>query len=124
MSPASFLYPRQYKYVPMKWIELTSEDQLEHIIKRSAHTPQVIFKHSVRCGISAVAKHRLEKKPVPDSVDFYFLNVIVYRSLSNKIAKELGVPHETPQILLIRDGQCVYTESHWAINMDEIAMAA
>lgn len=104
----------------MNWIKLTNEDQLQHIIEKSAHTPQVIFKYSSRCSISEVARTRLEKKQAPSEVDFYFLDILNYRSLSNRIAEEFDVQHESPQVLLIKNAQCIYDESHLGIRMDEI----
>ena len=54
----------------MKWIELKSSDQIKEIIEKSKAKPQVIFKHSIRCGISAVAKGRLERSIAPGNADF------------------------------------------------------
>lgn len=104
----------------MNWIPLQKEDQLLEIKLNSSKKPQVIFKHSTRCAISSMAKNRLDKKPQPDGIDFYFLDIINNRALSNKIAAEFEVRHESPQILLINDGDCVYNESHSAIDMDDI----
>ena len=104
----------------MKWIPLTTEDQLEIIKEKSSSTPQVIFKHSIRCGTSSLAKSRLEKGTAPDGIDFYYLDLITYRSISNRVAEEFKVNHESPQVLLIKNGDCVYEESHIGIQMDEI----
>ena len=104
----------------MNWIPLQSESQLQDIKTKSSERPQVIFKHSTRCGISAVAKNRLEKAGTPQGVDFYYLDLINNRSLSNKVAEEFKVRHESPQILIIRNGQCTYDESHMSISMDDI----
>jgi bacillithiol system protein YtxJ len=106
--------------VLMKWIPLTSEDQLIEIRERSATLPQVIFKHSTRCGTSSMVLNRLERADAPESVDFYFLDLISHRNLSNKIAEEFSVYHESPQVLLIKNGECVYDESHMGIQMDEL----
>lgn len=108
----------------MTWIPLTSETQLQEILEKSIHTPQLIYKHSTRCGVSSAAKSRLENSVPPPGVDFYFLDVLTHRPLSQKIAKDLGIRHESPQILLIRNGQCVYDESHQGIRMDRIATQA
>ncbi|MCW3115017.1 MAG: pyridoxamine 5-phosphate oxidase [Segetibacter sp.] len=105
----------------MNWIELTSEDQLDVIFEKSKEKPQVIFKHSTRCSISAMAKGRLERSLAPENADFYFLDLIAHRNLSNKISTTFQVFHESPQILLIRNGECTYDESHGSISMDEIA---
>ena len=104
----------------MHWIHLTDEEQLRQIVTRSQTRPQVIFKHSTRCSISAVALQRLQKVSQPADIDFYFLDLLTYRSLSNKIAEFFKVPHESPQVLLIRDSECVYEESHMGITMGEI----
>jgi len=104
----------------MEWISLTDEAQLQEIISRSHTRPQVIFKHSTRCSISAVALKRLQKEALPAGVDFYLLDLLAYRSLSNKMAEQFEVPHESPQVLVIRDGGCIYDESHLGISMDEI----
>jgi len=108
----------------MQWIPLTDEKQLTEIINKSAQQPQVIFKHSTRCSISAVALKRLQKEAPPAGVDFYLLDLLAHRSLSNKIAEQFDVPHESPQVLVIRDGGCVYDESHLGISMDEIIDSA
>src|SRR6185295_6663989 len=104
----------------MNWINLTDEEQLLHIKERSADRSQVIFKHSTRCSISSVAKNRLERVGQPENMDFYFLDLIKHRGLSNKIASDFKVYHESPQILLIKNGECVYDESHSGIEMSEL----
>ncbi|HEX6334262.1 MAG TPA: bacillithiol system redox-active protein YtxJ [Flavisolibacter sp.] len=104
----------------MHWIHLTDEEQLKQVITKSQIRPQVIFKHSTRCSISAMALQRLQKVAQPSELDFYFLDLIAYRPLSNKISETFRVIHESPQVLVIRDGQCVYDESHLGIYMNEI----
>ena len=105
----------------MNWIELKSEDQVNKIAEESKFKPQVIFKHSTRCSISAMAKGRLERSLAPENADFYFLDLIAHRNISNKISAAFNVFHESPQILVIRNGECIYDESHGSITMDEIA---
>lgn len=104
----------------MNWIHLTDEEQLKSIVTKSQARPQVVFKHSTRCSISAVALQRLQKSQQPAEVDFYFLDLISNRTLSNKIAEVFEVQHESPQVLVIKDGQCVYNESHLGISMMDI----
>lgn len=104
----------------MNWIELKSNNQIKEIIEKSKAKPQVIFKHSTRCSISAMAKGRLERSLVPENADFYFLDLIAYRNISNQVSSEFDVFHESPQILVIKNGECVYDESHGSITMDEI----
>lgn len=104
----------------MNWIPLRSNEDLEQIIHLSEEKPQVIFKHSTSCSISSVAKNRLEKAIAPEETPFYYLDLLSYRSLSKSIAERFSVEHESPQILVIKEGKCVYDESHMGIDMEEI----
>jgi len=104
----------------MNWIPLTTETQLQQITAFSATKPQVIYKHSTRCGISTIAKNRLERQQPPAGIDFYFLDLIAHRPLSNAIAERFKIHHESPQVLLIKNGVCVYNESHSGISLDDI----
>lgn len=108
----------------MNWHELTEESQLDTIVAESKSQPVVIFKHSIRCSISSMAKSRLEREQEPQGVKFYYLDLINYRDISNKVAEMFSVHHESPQVLLIKDGDCTYEESHNGINMEEIAEQA
>jgi len=108
----------------MNWIELTTEQQLEQIKEQSKEQPVVIFKHSTRCSISSMAKSRLERETPTENVPFYYLDLIRYRAISNKVAEEFKVVHESPQILLIKNGECTYEESHNGISMAEITEQA
>jgi len=104
----------------LKWNSLTGIDELPAIKEKSFQKPQVIFKHSIRCGTSSLVLNRLEKaKRVPDA-DFYYLDVIRNRDVSNATANTFHVHHESPQILVIKNGDCQYEDSHISINMDDI----
>jgi bacillithiol system protein YtxJ len=104
----------------MTWIEITDESQLEDIKNLSKTKPQLIFKHSVRCSISSMAKYRIEKANVPFEIDFYYLDLVKHRNISQKVAEEFDVSHESPQVLLIKNGECIYDESHSGISVNEI----
>ena len=106
----------------MNWTPLQDELQLNKIIENSNITPQVIFKHSTRCSVSSMAKNRLDKNDAGET-PFYFLDLIKYRDISNKIAEYFSVRHQSPQILVINKGKCVFTESHSGIVFDEIEEA-
>jgi bacillithiol system protein YtxJ len=108
----------------MQWIPLTNEDQLSQIIAQSQTKPQVIFKHSTRCSISSVALQRLQKATQPDGLDFYFLDLLAHRSISNKIVETFKVHHESPQVLIIKNGECIFDESHLGISMNDIIKQA
>jgi bacillithiol system protein YtxJ len=104
----------------MKWNHLTEESQLATIKERSASVPQVIFKHSTRCSVSLVALGRLGRSEQPEGVDFYMLDLLKYRDLSGKVADIFSVQHQSPQVLLIQNGNCTYNESHFGIEMPVI----
>jgi len=104
----------------MKWKTITEEKQLDDIIKESAAKPVVIYKHSTTCPVNADAKNRLEHAEQPDNIDFYYLDLLAYRSISNEIANRFKVTHKSPQVLLIQNGECVYNESHMKIEMQAI----
>ncbi len=104
----------------MTWISLQNEEQLAQLTQQSFTKPQIIFKHSTRCSISAVTKNRLERSVQPEDMDFHFLDLIQYRSISKKISEDFKVYHESPQILVIKNGGCIYDESHSGIEMEEI----
>ncbi len=108
----------------MDWINLVSDQQLQEIKNKSNQKPQVIFKHSFRCSLSGMAKNRLDKAATPEGMDFYFLDLIKHRDISHKISQEFKVYHESPQVLIIKNGESVYNESHTAINMQEIVAHA
>ena len=108
----------------MNWIPLQDEAQLDEIIANSNTTPQVIFKHSTRCSVSSMAKNRLDKNIAPNGINFYFLDLIKHRNISNKIAEYFQVRHQSPQVLVIQNGKCIFTESHSGITFDEIESAA
>lgn len=107
----------------MDWKKLESLEQLAHIKKESQEKPVLIFKHSSRCSISSIAWDRLKrnwKSEDSEKVSPYFLDLISYREISNTIAKEFEVYHESPQIILIKEGEAVYDTSHMGINYNDI----
>jgi len=108
----------------MNWIPLTSEQQLSEVNKRSQSQPVLIFKHSTRCSISAAALNRLERKwddSKTGSSPVYFLDLIAYRNISNAVSMHYDVEHESPQVLIIVNGKCVYDNSHLGISFNDIA---
>lgn len=107
----------------INWLSLQSGSQIEEIIEHSKSVPCLIFKHSTRCSISSLAQNRLDKGwSLPDEKILpYHLDLIAHRDLSNAVSTQFGVRHESPQVLLIKDGQCIYEASHLGINAREIA---
>jgi bacillithiol system protein YtxJ len=108
----------------MNWNELTSLDQLETVISDSNEQPVVIFKHSTRCSISSMALDRLQRAwDNGENVKPYFLDLIQYRNISNQIAEKFGVMHQSPQVIIIKDGQAIYDNSHMGISFQAIVNA-
>ena len=109
----------------MDWLKLISENQLEEINQKS-FDPLVkgilVFKHSTRCSISSLTVNRLERNWDFLSTLFptYQLDLLEHPSLSDKIANMYNVKHESPQVLVIRNGKCIYTASHSNINFVDI----
>lgn len=110
----------------MNWNTLDSEEQLKSIIEESASVPVLIFKHSTRCSISSMAQSRLERQWNFDdeNIKAYHLDLIAHRNISLQIAETFGVEHQSPQALLIKNGVCVYNDSHNAISVTEIGEVA
>lgn len=104
----------------MDWIHLDDENQLNHLTLLSHERPQVIFKHSTRCSISSMAKNRIDREATPANSNFYYLDLLQHRPISNAIARLFDVEHASPQVLLIKQGKCVYHQSHSGINMQEL----
>jgi bacillithiol system protein YtxJ len=105
------------------WKSVKAIEDFYTILENSATKPQIIFKDSITCGISAHAKHRLKDgfDQLEGKADFNYLDLLTYRPISNLIAKELKVTHQSPQIILVKDRQVVYTVSHHAIDPAVIA---
>ena len=82
----------------------------------------LLFKHSTRCSLSDVALNRLERAwNIPDKIlPVYYLDLLAHRHLSSEIAIKYGIPHESPQILIIKNGKCIYTASHSGIIFKDI----
>lgn len=106
----------------MNWTILTKESQLKQIAKKSKSVPCLIFKHSTTCPISSMARHRVEGHwDFEDGeIAVYFLDLLSYRNVSNAIAAFFGVTHQSPQMLLIQDGNCIFDSSHLDINVEDI----
>lgn len=108
----------------MNWNKLTSDAQLDAIKEESARQPVLIFKHSTTCSISAMALSRMERNWSDQlGVKPYYLDLLADRPISAQIEREFGVEHESPQVLLIRNGACIYDASHMAISFAGLQQA-
>lgn len=99
------------------WNNLTDLEELKTIITHSYEKPVAIFKHSTRCSVSRMALKQFENEfDSSDKVTAYFLDLITYREVSNAIAALFGVEHQSPQLVVIKDGKSVYDASHSDID--------
>ncbi|MBE9491134.1 MAG: bacillithiol system redox-active protein YtxJ [Bacteroidetes bacterium] len=107
---------KEEKYIP--WNRLTTLEQLDDIVKESMDKPVAIFKHSTRCGTSRMALRQFEKQYslVEDSAKLYFLDLIAFREVSNEIAIQFQVLHQSPQLVVVKNGNTVHHSSHYSID--------
>ncbi|RBN50621.1 bacillithiol system redox-active protein YtxJ [Flavobacterium psychrolimnae] len=105
----------------INWNELTDLGQLNEIIAASNEKPVAIFKHSTRCSVSRMALKQFENEfNSSDKVTPYFLDLIAHRDISNEIATRFGVFHQSPQLILIKEGKAIYNVSHSDIDAEEL----
>lgn len=110
----------------MNWSTLQHNDQLTDLIKESSEKDVLIFKHSTRCSISRATLDRLERNWKEEEVPTlkpYFLDLLTYRELSTVIATQFEVEHQSPQVLIIRNGKSTYDRSHFDIDFNQIKAA-
>ncbi|RYD83063.1 MAG: bacillithiol system redox-active protein YtxJ [Sphingobacteriales bacterium] len=104
----------------MNWNKIDNEQALDEVIQLSYQEPVLLFKHSYRCSISSVALSRMEKAWNGSVIKPYLVDVIGQRPISNRIAQALEITHESPQAIVLQDGECVYKASHLEISYKEI----
>jgi|SRR5690554_5950568 len=107
----------------VNWHPLTRMEQLEQMEKESADQPVAIFKHSTSCGVSAFVRRNLEsslKNGGEGKAKLYFLDLLAHRDLSNEVARKWGVRHESPQLIILQNGQVVDHASHASISASMI----
>lgn len=109
----------------MNWLPLTSIAEVESIKNRSHEVPCMIFKHSTTCSISAIAKDRLERDWDFSETELpaFYLDLLKFRPVSGFIAETFEIHHESPQLLVISNGECIYDASHLDISVDELKEA-
>lgn len=106
----------------INWNALNEVSQLELIVEESKNKPIVIFKHSTSCGISRMALNGFERgfNVSEDIMKLYFLDLLNHRKLSNEVASRFGVWHESPQLLVLKDGKVIYHASHGQIDAEKL----
>jgi bacillithiol system protein YtxJ len=100
----------------MEWNEMTTMKDLTTAIERSHEQPVALFKHSTRCPVSSMAKRLTEQRWNHPNVAPYLLDLIAYRDVSNAISDQLGIDHESPQLLLLKRGVATQVFSHSSID--------
>lgn len=111
----------------MNWKTLNSQAQLAEINELSKSKAVLILKHSTRCSISSAALSRLErnwKKENEAVIEPFYLDLLAHRDISNAIASQYHIEHESPQALLIKDGKCVFYQTHMGIDVADILQKA
>ncbi len=109
--------------IKMNWINLQDIAQLEEIKKQSFEQTMLIFKHSTTCSISRSALSRLErqwKDAEMKEISTFYLDLLSFRPISNAIASVFDVVHQSPQMLLIKNGECVFSQTHNGIDYQDI----
>jgi bacillithiol system protein YtxJ len=106
----------------MEFLPLQSPEQLSQI--KEAEGYNIIFKHNTTCPISKGVKERLEQDgEALSAATVYIVDLIANRTMSDAVAEEFGVEHQSPQLLVIKNGECTYNEALYAINVEETANA-
>ena len=108
----------------MKWNEITTVEEWNEILLKSSERGQVILKHSTTCPVSANALQEYEQylKDKPNkNLDYVVIKVIESRPVSNRIAEDLKVKHESPQIIYVKERAKYWTASHWSVTKAHMA---
>lgn len=107
---------------PLPWRQLTTIAQLEKIKEQSKGTPVAIFKHSTRCGISRMVMRQFEQNyTLNDSqMKLYYLDLLTYRDISDAVGYTFQILHQSPQLIVIKNGTAVAHASHHSIHAGEL----
>ncbi|MEJ6491184.1 MAG: bacillithiol system redox-active protein YtxJ [Flavobacteriales bacterium] len=100
------------------WQKLTEMSQLQEILDNKSGEQHILFKHSTRCNISSIAFRRFETEwnEEYNSTHIWYLDLLVHRDISNSIAEKTGVYHQSPQVIALKNGEVIYTETHGQIS--------
>ncbi|MCK4562114.1 MAG: bacillithiol system redox-active protein YtxJ [Flavobacteriaceae bacterium] len=98
-------------------VDLIEENQIEEILNLSKQKPVLLFKHSTRCGVSNMVLKRFEKKLKKEEKEFYYfyLDLLQNRGLSNYVSEKFDIPHQSPQLIVIKEGKVSSHNSHFGI---------
>jgi len=103
------------------WKQLTDLGELNTIVNESNNQTVVVFKHSTRCGISRMVLKQFENEiEYHDGITLYFLDLLTHRDISDAIANRFDVVHQSPQMIVIKNGVAIYNTSHESIDATEL----
>ena len=110
-----------FKSSNFDWIDIINQSTLDELINTSFENKVLLFKHSTRCSISSLAKSRIESVGYNRKIkNCYYLDLLAFRQLSNKISSDFKINHESPQVLIIDKGECIDHFSHGDISWNKI----
>ncbi len=106
----------------VRWIPLERKEQLKGITGRSDEVLQVIFKNSLTCGVSGMVRRSFETNlSIPEGkADLHMLHIQDNRELSDEVSRAFEIRHESPQLLLIKNGKVVHHASHGQISFVDL----
>ena len=107
----------------MKLTPLADVQSLDAAIAESRERPVLLFKHSRYCGVSCEALDELQshiESRADGEVAYKMITVQTHRPLSDAVAQRLGLRHETPQAILLRDGKVIWNASHFRITANQL----
>ncbi|WP_417860601.1 bacillithiol system redox-active protein YtxJ [Winogradskyella sediminis] len=112
--------PKDEKILP--WQELNAISQLNTIVEKSKSKTQLIFKHSTRCGISRMVMNQfVASYDLELDADLYYLDLLSFRDVSNEVGYKFQVMHQSPQLLVIKNGVVVANANHGGVNDMDLA---
>lgn len=102
-----------------QFVPVVDEATLGELVERSRNEPVILFKHDPVCSISIMAYYRMKQlnNPIP------MIDVKRAGPISQTIARQTGVKHESPQVIVLRNGQAVWSASHNAITAEAVERA-
>lgn len=102
---------------------IETEEQLDRLVEASNARPVVLFKHSTTCPVSSRAHAEVERFASQNGRDVDLAKIVVQRArpLSNLVEERFGVRHESPQVLVLRNGRVVWNASHYKVSSDSLA---
>ncbi len=104
------------------WRSINDDDALREIVMASNTKPQVIYKHSTRCATSFFALKNVQRISGEGrkKADFYMVDVIGQRTLSFQVAELLGIHHESPQLIILKDGEVCWHGAHQNVGAEAV----